>query len=86
MSEQIITVINNLGVEVRAEVLNAFSSKKTGEKYCVYTLNEQNENGMIQIYIAKLVKENNDYILVGIESDEEWSFVKELMKSIAKGE
>lgn len=86
MNKELITVINNNGVEVQAEVLNAFTADKTGKKYVVYTLNEENEKGMVLIYIAQMVEVDGNYNLVAIEDQAEWDMVKDIMKKMARGE
>ena len=44
------------------------------------------ENEMVKIYASELIEKDNMYSLAAIESDEEWTAVKEVMKDIAKSE
>ena len=88
MNEKIrtIVVLDESGNEKEAEILSAFTIKKYNENYILYTLNEVDENEMVKIYASELIEKDNMYSLAAIESDEEWTAVKEVMKDIAKSE
>ena len=79
-------VLDESGNEKEAEVLSAFAIKKYNKNYILYTLNEVDENSMVKIYASELIEKDNMYSLGAIESDEEWTAVKEVMKEIAKSE
>lgn len=79
-------VLDESGNEKEAEVLSAFSIKKYNKNYILYTLNEVDENSMVKIYASELIEKDNMYSLGAIESDEEWTAVKEVMKEVAKSE
>ena len=81
-----IVVLDESGNEKEAEILSAFTIKKYNKNYILYTLNEVDENEMVKIYASKLIEKDNMYSLAAIESDEEWTAVKEVMKDIAKSE
>lgn len=81
-----IIVLDESGNEKEAEILSAFSIKKYNKNYILYTLNEVDENEMIKIYASELIEKDNMYSLGAIESDEEWTAVKEVMKEVAKSE
>lgn len=79
-------VLDESGNEKEAEVLSAFTVKKYNKNYILYTLNEVDENQMVKIYASELIEKDNMYSLGAIESDEEWTAVKEVMKEVAKSE
>lgn len=81
-----IIVLDESGNEKEAEILSAFTIKKYSKNYILYTLNEVDENEMIKIYASELIEKDNMYSLGAIESDEEWTAVKEVMKEVAKSE
>ena len=81
-----IVVIDESGNEKEAEILSAFTIKKFNKNYILYTLNEVDENEMVKIYASELIEKDNMYSLGAIESDEEWTAVKEVMKEVAKSE
>lgn len=79
-----IIVLDESGNEKEAEILSAFTIKKYNKDYILYTLNEVDENEMIKIYASELIEKDNMFSLGAIESDEEWTAVKEVMKDVAK--
>ena len=81
-----IIVLDESGNEKEAEILSAFTVKKYNKNYILYTLNEVDENEMVKIYASELIEKDNMYSLGAIESDEEWTAVKEVMKEVAKSE
>ena len=81
-----IIVLDESGNEKEAEILSAFSIKKYNKNYILYTLNEVDENEMVKIYSSELIEKDNMYSLGAIESDEEWTAVKEVMKEVARSE
>ncbi len=81
-----IVVLDEAGNEKEAEILSAFTIKKYNKNYILYTLNEVDENEMVKIYASELIEKENMYSLGAIESDEEWTAVKEVMKDVAKSE
>lgn len=81
-----IIVLDESGNEKEAEILSAFTVKKFNKNYILYTLNEVDENEMVKIYASELIEKDNMYSLGAIESDEEWTAVKEVMKEVAKSE
>ncbi len=85
-NKRTIVVLDEEGKEREAEVLSVFSLSENGKKYIIYTLNEKDENNMVKIYVSILNEKDGMYTFEAIESDEEWTQVKTVMKQIAKGE
>ena len=83
MKMETIKVLNASGIEVAGELLNEFGLPETGKRYVVYTLNEENESGMIKIYVAEKTADGS---LKAIESDDEWVRLKQVLKEKARGE
>lgn len=85
-NKKTIVVLDESGNEKEAEILSAFTVKKYNKNYILYTLNEVDENEMVKIYASELIEKDNMFSLGTIDSDEEWTAVKEVMKEIAKSE
>lgn len=81
-----ITVISEDGSTKTVEVIVAFKFKDTEQEYIVYTQNEKDQNNNITVYVSKIVDEDGTSRLAGIEDDNEWSKVKEVLRELAKGE
>ncbi len=66
------------------EVLIAFEFNDTKKQYVIYTKNETDENGNVTIYAASVNNEENETILGNIETDEEWSRIKDVLRELSK--
>lgn len=73
------------GTTVEAEVITVFEMPDFGRKYIIYTFNEPDPNGLARLTVSQIIEENDSYTLKAIETDEEWSQIKEVMKDIIKG-
>ncbi|HHX32858.1 MAG TPA: DUF1292 domain-containing protein [Mollicutes bacterium] len=73
------------GEVVEAELISCFELINTGKKYVFYTRNEMVENNLIKMYVAE-VKGNEENISIGDKmTDQEWTEIKNVMKSILTG-
>ena len=63
--------------------LNLVIQKK---RYVVYTKNEIDENGNVTIYVSEMVTDKDGVRLTGVETDEEWSKIKDVLRELAKNE
>lgn len=79
-----IRVTKSDGTVAEADVLLYFTLKENGKDYVIYTLNERDEHGLITVYTSTIVKNNDEYHLEGIESDEEWAKIKDVMRTVIK--
>ena len=85
-NKETITVISQTGEEKIVEVLVAFKFKDTEQQYIVYTQNEKDENNNVTVYVSKIVEEDGVSRLAGIQDDDEWTRVKEVLRELAKDE
>ena len=71
------------GETFQAELVSFFELVNTGKRYVFYTLNEEVENGLVKMYVSEVF---DDSISISQKmSDEEWTNLKSLMKSMLKG-
>ena len=71
------------GEIVKAELVSYFELVSTGKKYIFYTINETIENGLIKMYVSEISSDAKT--LTGQMSDEEWTTLKSIMKSMLTG-
>lgn len=83
---RIITIISEEGKEEQVEVIVAFKFKDTNQEYIVYTQNEKDDNGNVTIYVSKIMEEDGESRLFGIEDDAEWDRIKEVLRELSKEE
>ena len=50
----------------------------------LYTKNEKDDSGNITIYVSSVTRENDKVKLGSIESDEEWSKIKDVLRELSK--
>ena len=79
------TITNEDGTVEEVEVVVAFEFTDLGKEYVVYTKNEVDANDNVTVYISTVESiENGEAILSGIETDEEWSRIKDVLRELAK--
>lgn len=67
------------GESFSAEIISYFEIVNTKKKYLFYTLNEAVENGLVKMYVSEVSDSMN---VTEAITDEEWSQIKAVMKSI----
>lgn len=82
MNKEIIKTTDKNGVERDAEVILCFESEETGKKYVIYTFNEIDETGMVALYSSIVDEDSETPKLKNIDTEEEWSMIKDIMKKI----
>jgi Uncharacterized protein conserved in bacteria len=83
--KKLMSIILEDGSMDEVEVLLTFEFTDTKKEYIVYTKNETDTNGNVTIYVASLTRvTNGDPILGNVETDEEWSRIKNVLKELSK--
>ena len=73
------------GTIINVELISLFQVINLNKKYVFYTMNETVENDLLKMYVAEVV-DNAEGIVVGQKmTDEEWTNLKTIMKSILTG-
>ena len=75
------------GSERLADILLYFTLKENGKDYIIYTFNEKDQNGMVVVYSSRIeMSPNNpdDIRITGIETDDEWAKIKDVMRKVIK--
>ena len=89
MSEEkkVMSIVLEDGSIDEVEVLLSFEFTDTKKEYIIYTKNETDDNGNVTIYVASLIrKDDSDPVLGGVNTDEEWSRIKNVLKELSKPE
>ena len=87
MSEEkkVMSIVLEDGSIDEVEVLLSFEFTDTKKEYIIYTKNETDDNGNVTIYVASLIRnEGSDPVLGSVESDEEWTRIKSVLKELSK--
>ena len=60
--------------------------QKQDKQYIFYTFGERAENNQMKMYVSILEEDETKVTLKGIEDDNEWDVVKEILDSMYKEE
>lgn len=83
--KKIMSIIQEDGSIDEVEVLVTFEFTDTKKAYIIYTKNETDENGNVTVYAASIIDyEGEETKLGGIDTDEEWTRIKEVLKNLSK--
>ena len=79
--------INKLdGTKEEVEVIIVFQFNDTKKEYMVYTKNEMDDSGNVTIYVSEVIRNGEEVKLAGVETDDEWLKIKDVLRELAKEE
>lgn len=81
-----LSIIKADGTTEEVEQLVCFLFNDTKKEYVVYTKNEKDENGNITIYVSSVDRSGDLPKMGAIESDEEWSKIKDVLRELSKND
>ena len=84
IEKKIMSIVSEDGSVEEVEVVIAFEFKDTKKEYVVYTKNEKDENGNITVYVSNVDRESGNPKLLGVESEEEWNRIKDVLRELSK--
>lgn len=79
-----ITITNDKGQKVVADIVSIINISSLDTEYIIYTFNKKDESGNIKDYVSKIKQDGDKYILEQIEDIEEWNKVKEIILNSVK--
>lgn len=82
--KQMFTITMPDGSKEEVEEVISFQFNDTKRKYLVYTKNEIDDAGNVTVYVTEVVTDGNVNHFLGVESDEEWSRIKDVLRELAK--
>ena len=80
------SIIAEDGSTEEVEVILAFEFKDNKKEYVIYTKNEKDENGNVTVYVSNIDRSSGEPKLVGIDDEEEWNRIKDVLRELSKGE
>ncbi|MCI8347757.1 MAG: DUF1292 domain-containing protein [Bacilli bacterium] len=84
LEEKVMTIVAEDGTIEEVEVILAFEFKDNKKEYVVYTKNEEDENGNITVYVSNVNRETGEPRLFGVEDENEWTRIKDVLRELAK--
>lgn len=85
-NKKFMSIVNEDGSVEKVEIILAFEFKDNKQEYVVYTKNEKDDNGNVTVYVSNVQYENDEPRLVGIDSDDEWGRIKDVLRELSKEE
>lgn len=84
--KQTIKIKDEQGNVKEAEVVLYFTLNETGNRYLIYTFEQEPTNELVTVNAVRVIEDEEGNIkeLKGIESDEEWTKIKEVMREVIK--
>ena len=82
--KEIMSIVQEDGSIDEVEVLVSFEFTDTKKAYVVYTKNEVDDRGNITVYASSLIDGPNGKRLGVVETDEDWTRIKEVLRKLAK--
>ena len=84
--KKMMTILNENGIEEEVEVILAFEFKDNHKEYIVYTKDEKDENGNVTVYVSNVDRSTGEPLLQGIDDEEEWNRIKDVLRELSKPE
>ena len=86
VEKKIMSIVAEDGSIEEVEVILAFEFKDTKKEYVVYTKNEKDENENITVYVSHVDRSSGEARLLGVEDEEEWNKIKDVLRELSKAE
>jgi len=86
LEKKMMSIISEDGTTEEVEVILAFEFKDNKKEYVIYTRNEKDENGNVTVYVSNIDRSSGEPKLVGIDDEEEWSRIKDVLRELSKSE
>ncbi len=77
------TIVNDNGEEIKCEILFTYEDEKTKKNYIAYTDNTLDDEGNTKVYASIFNPEEENPVLLPIETDEEWKLIEGILTSLS---
>ena len=86
VEKKMMSIVAEDGSVEEVEVILAFEFKDTQKEYVIYTKNERDENDNVTVYVSNVDRSSGEPKLLGVEDEEEWNRVKDVLRELSKAE
>ncbi len=86
VEKKIMSIVAEDGSIEEVEVILAFEFKDTQKEYVIYTKNEKDENDNITVYVSHVDRSSGEPRLLGVEDEDEWNRIKDVLRELSKAE
>lgn len=85
-NKRILSILKDDGTQEEVELIISFMFNDTKKEYVVYTRNEKDDNGNTTLYVSSVDRSGAIPKMGGVNSDEEWSKIKDVLRELAKND
>ncbi len=86
VEKKMMSIVAEDGSIEEVEVILAFEFKDTKKEYVIYTKNEKDENENITVYVSNVDRTGEEPRLLGVDTEEEWNRIKDVLRELSKSE
>ena len=86
VEKKIMSIVAEDGSIEEVEVILAFEFKDTNKEYVISTKNEKDENDNITVYVSHVDRSSGEPRLLGVEDEDEWNRIKDVLRELSKAE
>lgn len=86
VEKKMMSIVLEDGSTEEVEVILAFEFKDTKKEYVIYTKNEKDENDNVTVYVSHVDRSSGEPKLLGIDDEEEWNRIKDVLRELSKVE
>ena len=86
VEKKMMSIVADDGSIEEVEVILAFEFKDNKKEYVIYTKNEKDENDNVTVYVSNVDRSSGEPKLMGVEDEEEWNRVKDVLRELSKAE
>ena len=86
VEKKMMSIVADDGTYEEVEVIVAFEFKDTKKEYVIYTKNEKDEYDNVTVFVFNVDRSSGEPKLLGVEDEEEWSRVKDVLRELSKSE
>ncbi|MBQ6477691.1 MAG: DUF1292 domain-containing protein [Bacilli bacterium] len=84
--KKMLSIVAQDGSIEEVEVVLAFKFKDTDKEYIIYTKNETDDKGLVTVYVSSVDRSSGETKLYGINDEEEWNKIKDVLRELSKTE
>lgn len=84
--KKMMSIVAEDGTVEEVEVILAFEFKDNKKEYVIYTKNEKDENDNVTVYVSNVDRSSGEPKLMGVEDEEEWNRIKDVLRELSKSE
>ena len=84
--KRLMSIVSEDGTVEEVEVILAFEFKDNKKEYVIYPKNEKDENDNVTVYVSNVDRSSGEPKLMGIDDEEEWNRIKDVLRELSKAE